>query len=183
MKQNILLMILLSVVSFTSVAGTKALQNDVQLVFLGQDPETQALIYEGTSTGEIGSGRLEILVFPFNLTDGLLHFSASWSFFDDSGASMTGANSGRLDLGTLDIQENGVILSCFGELSNLCGCRFRFEGMASDGEFIPQLTTAYGQSSIFVEKDDDCIYKTKKDKKKDKDKHKETGKEKDKHNH
>jgi hypothetical protein len=181
MKKSILLMLLLSVFSVASFADKKALQNDVQILFLGIDEASQGLIYEGTSTGELGTGRLEILVYPFNMTESELHFSASWSFIDDnSGASMTGANSGRLNFGTLAIEERGVVLTCFGELSSLCGCPFRFKGVASDNEFIPNLTTAYGQSSIIVEKDDDCISES--DKHKDKHKHKEKDKDKNKNN-
>jgi hypothetical protein len=183
MKKSILLMILCSVVSFNSVAGDKALQNYVQLEYQGMDPATQALIYEGTSTGEIGTGTLEIKVFPFQVTDSTLHFSANWSFMDDSGASMTGANSGRLDLGALTIHERGIVLSCTEELSNLCGCPFRFEGMASDNEFIPYVTTAYGQSSIFVDKDNDCIGTSGKDRGKDKYKHKTKKKDQHKNKH
>ena len=184
MKKNIALMLLLSVVSFTSFADKvankvpdkKVLQNNEQLVFLGVDPETQGLMYEGTSTGEIGTGTLDIMVFPFQITNSELYFSANWSFKDDDGASMTGANSGRLDLGSLAIHEKGIVLSCFGKLSDMCGCPFRFDGMASDSEFIPNLTTAEGQSSIFIEKDDDCIGKTGKNKNKHKDKGEPKGK-------
>jgi len=156
-RKLVLLVILFSLVSFTSNADTELLKNDVQLVFMGVDPATQALIFEGTSIGEFGSGAVKILTSPFKQIDTQLYLSSQWTFSDASGASMTGANSSRLELGSLVILERGTVLTCFGGLSHLCGCAFQFEGIASDSEFIPYVTTVTAQASIAAVEGGDCI--------------------------
>lgn len=165
-----LLITLLSLVSFTSNADTKVLKNDVQLVFMDVDPITQGLIFEGTSIGGYGTGTVKILTFPFKQIDTQLYLSSQWSFSDASGSSMTGANSSRLDLGSLAVLERGTVLTCFGELSHLCGCTFSFEGMMSDIEFIPHVTTVSAQARIYSAKNGDCLARSNK---KDKDKYKD----------
>ena len=166
----VLLITLLSLASFTSNAGTKVLKNDVQLVFMGVDPITQGLIFEGTSIGEYGTGTVKALGFLFNQIDTQLYLSAQWTFSDVSGASMTGANSGRLDAVSLDFIERGTVLTCFGELSHFCGCTFLREGMVSDVAFIPYVTTLSAQASIYSAKNGDCLARSNK---KDKDKYKD----------
>jgi len=156
-RKLVLLVILLSLVSFTSNADTEVLKNDVQLVFMGVDPATHGLILEGTSIGEYGSGTVKVLAFPFKLADTQLHVSAQWTFSDASGATMTGANSGRLDLGSLVFRERGTVLTCFGSISHLCGCAFRLEGVSSDSEFIPHVTTLQAEASIAAVEGGDCI--------------------------
>ncbi len=156
-RKHVLSVILLSLISFTSNADTEVLKNDVQLVFMGVDPATHGLIFEGTSIGEYGSGAVKVLVFPYKLIDTQQFISTRWSFSNASGASITGASSGYLDLVTLDIRERGTVLTCFGELSHLCSCAFRFKGMASDSEFIPYVSTVHAQESITTVEGGDCI--------------------------
>lgn len=137
-RKIILLIMSLSLASFpfTSNADTEVLKNDVQLVFMGVDPTTQGYIFEGTSIGEYGSGIVEILTTPFKQIDTQLYLASQWTLTVASGASVTGQNSSRLDLASLQILERGTVISCFGELSHLCGCAFQFDGIASDSQFI-----------------------------------------------
>lgn len=160
-----LILILLSLIPLTGNADSRVLKNDVQLTFKGADPVTNGLILEGTSIGEYGSGTVRVLAFPFKLVDDQLSVSAQWTFTDASGASMTGANSGRLDLGSLTLRERGTVLTCFGELSHLCGCPFSLKGFMSglsgDLDFIPEVTSVYARASITPAKRGDCFSRSK----------------------
>lgn len=160
-RKIILLAISLCLASFpfTSHADddTEVLKNDVQLVFTGIDPATRGLMFEGTSIGEYGPGTVEILTFPFKLIDTQLYLASQWTFTLASGASVMGHNSSRLDLISLQILERGTVITCFGELSHLCGCAFQFDGIVSDSQFIPHVTTVAATSGITIVEGGDCI--------------------------
>ena len=169
-RKIILLVISLSLVPFISHADdTEVLKNDVQLVVTAVDQVTRELTLEGTSIGEYGSGAVKVSAFPFDQIDTQLYVTAQWTFTDASGATMTGANSGRLDLGTLIFKERGIITTCFKELRHFCGCAFQLEGMASDNNFIPFVTTLHGTASLTTVEGGDCIVGSDDDEGEDKD--------------
>ncbi len=169
-RKIILLFISLCLVPFISHADdTEVLENDVQLVFMGVDPATQGLLFEGTSIGEYGSGTVKILGFPFKLIDTQLYFAIQWTLTAASGDSVTGSSSSRLDLISLQILERGTIITCFGEFSHLCGCTFQLVGIVSDSEFIPHVTTVSAKSGVTVVEGGDCFARSDEDEDEDKD--------------
>lgn len=155
--RSVFVVILLSLISFASHADTDVLRNDVQLVFKGADPVTGELIFEGTSIGEYGAGNVRVFGFLFGTDGSQLFVTSQWSFAEPSGAFMTGATSGRVELASLGFFERGTILTCFEGLSDLCGCAFQLEGTLTDLAFIPDVTSISGRSGISVPEDGDCL--------------------------
>ena len=155
--------ILLNLVPFAGNADTNVLENDVQLVFKGPDSATGGLVFEGTSIGDYGSGVVTVLGAVFGGSSSQLFVTNQFSFDEASGASLTGATSGRVQLDSLNFFERGTILTCFDELSDLCGCAFRLEGFLSGVEFVPEptfipdVTTLNATASISVPEGGQCL--------------------------
>ena len=149
--------ILLSLVSFASHADTNKLQNDVQLVFTGWDSATGASIFEGSSIGDYGAGSVRVLGFIFGQSESEIFITSQWSFVEPPVSQMTGATSGRVQLGNLAFFERGIVLRCFGGLSDLCGCPFQLEGFLTDLGFVEDVTAVYGTATITVPEDGDCL--------------------------
>ena len=155
--RSVFSVILLSLISFASHADTDVLRNDVQLVFKGANPATGELIFEGSSIGDYGAGSVRVFGFLFGAGDNQLFVTSQWSFAEPSGAFMTGATSGRVELASLSFFERGTILTCFEGLSDLCGCAFQLEGSLTDLAFIPDVTSISGRAGISVPEGGDCL--------------------------
>ena len=149
--------ILLSFVSFASHADTNELQNDVQLVFTGWDSATGASVFEGYSIGDYGTGAVRVLGFIFGQSESEISITSQWSFEEPQVSQMTGATSGRVQLADLAFFERGIVLSCFEDLSDLCGCPFQLEGFLTDLGFVEDVTTVYGTATITVPEEGDCL--------------------------
>lgn len=121
-----------------------ALRNDVQLTMVGVNPLNGNLVLEGTSLGEMGSGTLTVEVGIISMTEDMCLIVANWTRALYDGEVVTGVNFGHVNLHSLSLIENGVVLTGTGAYQAQVGHKFRVRGSVNNLYFLPGITQVTG---------------------------------------